>query len=256
MLILMSNQKIPVEKYSTPEIASKSVAKEVAALIQKNNSDGKNTVLGLATGSTPLHLYKELIRIHKEDGLSFKNTITFNLDDYYPISQDDPESYYYFMQQHFIKHIDILPENFHIPDSNMPRESIEIECAKYEQTIKDSGGIDIQILGIGRTGHIGFNEPGSSRDSRTRLVELDKITRDDACSNFNSLENTPKYSLTMGVATIMEAKKIILMAWGKSKSEIIAKVVKGSITNEASASFLQSHPNAKFVLDKDSVSRL
>ncbi|HLS28135.1 MAG TPA: glucosamine-6-phosphate deaminase [Opitutales bacterium] len=236
--------------YPSAQEAVLVVAREMANLIRSRAKEKKNAVLGLATGSTPVGLYRELVRMHREEGLSFKNVVTFNLDEYYPISRENKQSYFQFMQDHLFKHVDIDPANINIPSGMVERKQVYQLCAEYEEKIRKAGGIDIQILGIGRTGHIGFNEPGSSRDSRTRMIALDEITRQDNARNFRGAENVPTYSITMGVATILEARKIYLMAWGAGKAEIVQEAVEGPVTDQVSASFLQEHPDAIFLLDE------
>jgi len=249
-------EKIFTVIYPDAKSASRAVANEIADLIRQKAASGKPTVLGLATGSTPTSVYEELVRLHREEGLSFKNVITFNLDEYYPMKPDSLQSYVRFMHEHLFDHIDILPENIHIPDGTVPREKVADYCAMYEGKIQAAGGIDLQILGIGRTGHIGFNEPGSKKDSRTRLVTLDRITRLDAASDFFGEENVPRKAITMGVGTILQAKRIIIMAWGEGKASIVRKAVEGPVTESVTASFLQEHPNTTFVLDTASAAEL
>ncbi len=249
-------EKIFTVIYPDAKSASRAVANEIADLIRQKAASGKPTVLGLATGSTPIGVYEELVRLHREEGLSFKNVITFNLDEYYPMKPDSLQSYVRFMHEHLFDHIDILPENIHIPDGTVPREKVADYCAMYEGKIQAAGGIDLQILGIGRTGHIGFNEPGSKKDSRTRLVTLDRITRLDAASDFFGEENVPRKAITMGVGTILQAKRIILMAWGEGKASIARKAVEGPVTESVTASFLQEHPNTTIVLDTASAAEL
>ena len=210
----------------------------------------------MATGSSPRGLYAELVRLHKEEGLSFKNVISFNLDEYYPMEPDSVHSYVRFMKEQLFNHIDILPENYHIPDGTLSKEEIAEYCAHYEEKIKALGGIDLQILGIGGNGHIGFNESGSLQNSKTRLVALDHITRVAASGDFSGLNNTPRTAITLGIKKIMEAKRVILMAWGESKSKIISASVEGEITSKVPATFLQEHNNATFVLDKEASSKL
>ncbi len=236
--------------------ASIQVAREIADLIRTNNEKGKNTVLGLATGSSPVKVYEELIRLHKEEGLSFRNVITFNLDEYYPISPDDINSYHYFMNEYLFKHIDIKKENIHIPKGDLKPEEIKNFCISYEKKIEEAGGIDFQLLGIGRTGHIGFNEPGSHKNSRTRLITLNHITRIDAAEAFNGLKNVPTKAITMGIASIMQSKRIILLAWGEKKADIIKETIEGNISSNVPATYLQEHPNTTFVLDKDAAQKL
>ena len=243
-------EKIPVQTFASSREAARTLATEVAGLIRKRSEEKKPAVLGLATGSTPVPFYRELIRLHREEGLSFRRVITFNLDEYYGLKPNHPESYYRFMCDQLFDHVDIPKRNIHIPPGDIPRDSVFSACRDYEKSIEDAGGIDLQILGIGRTGHIGFNEPGSSMDSRTRMVSLDPVTRRDAARDFLGESNVPRFALTMGVGTILDAKEIVLMAWGENKSEIVAEAVEGPVTDAVSASFLQSHANARFVLDE------
>ena len=236
--------------------ASKAVAKQIAAVIKSKQEKNQPCVLGLATGSSPKGLYAELVRMHKEDGLSFKNVITFNLDEYYPMEPDSINSYVRFMKELLLNHVDILPENYNIPDGTLSKEQIADYCASYEEKIEALGGIDLQILGIGGNGHIGFNESGSLQNSKTRLVALDHITRVAASKDFSGLNNTPRTAITLGVKKIMEAKQVILMAWGEGKANIVESSVEGAVTNQVPASFLQEHNNAVFVLDKEAGSKL
>ncbi|MEC5167070.1 glucosamine-6-phosphate deaminase [Flavobacterium sp. PL11] len=236
--------------------ASKAVARQIAKLIKSKQESNKNCVLGLATGSSPKGLYAELVRMHKEDGLSFKNVITFNLDEYYPMEPDSINSYVRFMKELLLDQIDILPENYNIPDGTLTKEQIADYCANYEDKIEALGGIDLQILGIGGNGHIGFNESGSLQNSKTRLVALDHITRVAASKDFSGLNNTPRTAITLGVKKIMEAKQVILMAWGEGKSNIVQASAEGTVTNQVPASFLQEHNNAVYVLDKEAASKL
>jgi glucosamine-6-phosphate deaminase len=222
----------------------------IESLIRQNNSAGRPTVLGLATGSTPVGLYRELIRLHTESALDFSRVITFNLDEYYPISPEDPQSYRRWMDETLFNHINIQRQNVHIPDGAIRPETWADHCAQYEEIIRRAGGIDLQILGIGRTGHIGFNEPGSTRNSRTRKVTLDPVTRRDAAGSFFGEQNVPQQALTMGVGTIMEARQVVIMAFGEHKAPIVQKAVEGSITESIAASFLQQHPDATFLLDE------
>jgi glucosamine-6-phosphate deaminase len=249
-------EKIPCTAYTSSSIASKAVAAEIADLIRSKASAGKMAVLGLATGSTPTGVYAELVRLHKQEGLTFKNVITFNLDEYYPMAPDELQSYNRFMREHLFDHIDIEKKNWHVPDGLMARERVWEYCQHYEKMIEDAGGIDLQILGIGRTGHVGFNEPGSPRDSRTRLITLDRVTRLDAASDFFGEWNVPRKAITMGVGSIMAARRVILMAWGEGKAPVIKKAVEGEITTQVAASFLQQHSNARIVLDSAAAAEL
>ncbi|WP_196829517.1 glucosamine-6-phosphate deaminase [Flavobacterium sp. CG_9.1] len=236
--------------------ASKAVAQQIATLIKSKQENNQSCVLGLATGSSPKGLYTELVRMNKEEGLSFKNVISFNLDEYYPMEPDSVNSYVRFMKELLFDHIDILPENYNIPDGTLSKEQIAAYCNNYEAKIKALGGIDLQILGIGANGHIGFNESGSLQNSKTRLVALDHITRVAASKDFSGLSNTPRTAITLGVKKIMESKQVILMAWGEGKSNIVKASVEGIVSNQIPASFLQEHSNAIFVLDKEASSKL
>ena len=237
-------------------LASKAVAKEIADLIRVKQAQKQPCILGLATGSSPKGLYAELVRLHKEEGLSFKNVVSFNLDEYYPMEPDSVNSYVRFMKELLYNHVDILPENYNIPDGTLSKEEIADYCNTYEAKIEALGGIDLQILGIGGNGHIGFNESGSLQNSKTRLVALDHITRVAASHDFSGLNNTPRTAITLGVKKIMEAKRVILLAWGERKSNIIQASVEGPVTNQVPASFLQEHNNATFVLDQAASSKL
>ncbi len=232
------------------------LAGEVAGLIRQRQGEKKNVVLGLATGSTPVPFYRELIRLHREEGLSFQNVITFNLDEYHGLQSDHRESYNRFMREQLFDHIDIPNGNINIPDGTVSLDVVYESCLEYEKKIEDAGGIDLQILGIGRTGHIGFNEPGSSRDSRTRMITLDRITRRDAAADFLGEANVPRNAITMGVGTILSAKRLVLMAWGGNKAEIVQEAVEGEVTDRISASFLQDHDNATFLVDEAASSQL
>lgn len=249
-------EKIKTQIYDNSETASFHVANEIAELIRQRQKQGKKAVLGLATGSTPIKVYDFLVRFHKEEGLSFKNVVTFNLDEYYPMQPDSIHSYVRFMREHLFDHIDIRKENIHIPDGRLDKEDVRDFCKDYEQKIQKAGGLDIQVLGIGRTGHIGFNEPGSSLNSATRMVRLDRVTRLDAASDFFGLENVPTKAITMGVGTIMAAKRIIMMAWGEGKAEIIRQAVEGEIRESVPATFLQQHPNCEVITDLAASSRM
>jgi len=234
--------------------ASKLVALEIANAINKK----KNApfILGLATGTSPIGVYKELVSLFKQKKVSFKNVITFNLDEYYPIERKDTNSYYSFMFYHLFNHIDIKKENINIPNGEIATNEVREYCINYENKIKKLGGIDIQLLGIGRTAHIGFNEPGSHENSVTRLITLDAITREDATSDFNGINFVPKKAITMGISSIMNAKRIILLAWGHKKSKAVAKSIEGDITSEVPASFLQQHKNTTFLLDTEAIEQL
>ena len=226
------------------------LADRIATLIRERNATGANAVLGLATGSTPIGVYRELVRKHKHEGLSFKHVVTFNLDEYYPMPPDSIHSYHRFMWENLFSHVDIDPANVHIPDGTIPRDGVDDYCRVYEEKIEEAGGIDFQILGIGKTGHIGFNEPGSGFESRTRLVTLDAVTRRDAASDFFGEEYVPREAITMGVATILDAKEIAILATGEHKSSIVRRAVEGEVDVEVAATFLQRHPNTTFYVDR------
>lgn len=249
-------ERIATQIFESSSEASLQVAAEIAHLIRSKAAAGEMCVLGLATGSTPVSVYNELVRLHRQDGLSFKNVVTFNLDEYFPMQPQALQSYVRFMNEHLFDHIDILKENIHIPDGTVDRSEVAAFCAAYESKIDGFGGLDLQILGIGRTGHIGFNEPGSGQNSRTRLVSLDQMTIMDAASDFFDEENVPRKAITMGVGTIMEARRIILMAWGEGKSRIIRETVEGSVRDSVPATYLQNHPNASIVIDRAAAAEL
>ena len=226
------------------------VANRIATLVRERAAANQKAVLGLATGSTPIGVYRELIRMHREEGLSFAHVVTFNLDEYYPMARESIHSYHRFMWENLFSHIDVKRENVHIPDGMAARESVDEEARRYEDAIRRAGGIDLQILGIGKTGHIGFNEPGSGVDSRTRLVHLDAVTRRDAAADFFGEDFVPREALTMGVATILEAREIAILATGEHKASIVRRAVEGEVDVEVAATFLQSHTNTTFYVDR------
>ena len=252
----LPHTRVPALLFQTSAGASKFVARKIGELVRARNAAGRATVLGLATGSTPVGLYRELIRLHKEEGLDFSRVVTFNLDEYYPIPKEDPHSYFRWMHETFFNHVNVKWENIHIPDGTLPPDDVDGFCGAYERKIRDAGGIDVQILGIGRTGHIGFNEPGSPRNSRTRLVTLDSITRRDAASGFFGEENVPSQAITMGVATILDARKVFLLAFGEHKAPVVYKAAEQPPSEAVTASFLQEHPDATFVLDAAAAAEL
>jgi glucosamine-6-phosphate deaminase len=252
----LPHTRIPTVTFANAVLASKFVAKEIDKLIRARNAAGRSTVLGLATGSTPVGLYRELIRLHKEEGLDFSKVVTFNLDEYSPIPREDSHSYFKWMHETLFNHINVEWKNIHIPDGTLKIEEIDDFCAEYERKIKEAGGIDIQVLGIGRTGHIGFNEPGSPKTSRTRMVTLDSITRRDAAPGFFGEENVPNHAITMGVASILDARKIFLMSFGEHKALITYKAIEQAPTEAITASFLQEHEDATFVLDSAAAAEL
>ena len=232
------------------------VATRIATLIRERQAAGERAVLGLATGSTPIGVYRELIRMHHDDGLSFANVVTFNLDEYYPMPPDSVHSYHRFMWENLFDHVDIDAKNVHIPLGNAVRERVDEECRRYEDEIRRAGGIDFQILGIGKTGHIGFNEPGSGAESRTRVVTLDAVTRRDAAADFFGEDFVPREAVTMGVATIMEAREIAILATGEHKAFIVRRAVEGDVDVEVAATFLQSHPSTTFYVDRAAAAEL
>ena len=254
----MSTSNIVTKVSDTKEEAVKAVAAEIAALIRARAAEGKEAVLGLATGSTPVVLYKELIRLHKEEGLSFKNVTSFNLDEYYGLPGTHDQSYRYFMNTELFDHVDIDKAKTHVPDGTVPADKVAEMCEKYDADIKAAGGIDIQILGIGRTWHIGFNEPPCGPDTRTHQVTLDEITIKDNARLFfhDKIEEVPTSAVTMGVGTILESKKIVLLAWGDNKADIIYRSVCEAPNENCPASWLQNHPNCVFVLDKAAAAKL
>ncbi len=225
-----------------------------ARLVRKLILEKPRPVLGLATGNTPLQLYKYLVKMHREEGLDFSQVITFNLDEYIGLSPDHPASFHNFMWTNLFNQINIRPENVHIPDGLAP--DIPACCEKYEQQIKAAGGIDLQILGLGTNGHIGFNEPSSSLSSRTRLKTLTDQTRKNYAVFFGGEENVPFHAITMGIGTILEARTCLLMAFGKKKARAIALAVEGPITASVPASALQLHPRAIILLDREAASEL
>ncbi len=244
-----SRNKIGFRVFSQASDASLYAANEIASTIKAKADDGKPCVLGLATGSTPVNVYGELIRLHQEEGLSLANVVTFNLDEYFPMEADAIQSYVRFMNEHLFDHVDIKRENIHIPDGTIEIEQVADFCSSYEEEIAAVGGLDIQLLGIGRTGHIGFNEPGSESDSQTRLITLDSVTRTDAASDFFGVENVPRRAITMGVGTILQSRRILLLAFGEGKSKIVGRTIEGEPTSMIPATFLQGHSEAEFLLD-------
>ncbi len=249
-------EKMPVKVFDHARDGSVAIAQHIAALMRKRAAEGRQCVLGLATGSTPVGVYNELVRMHQEESLSFGNVVTFNLDEYFPMQPNELQSYVRFMNEHLFDHIDIPADQINIPDGTLSKHDIGEFCAQYEAKMEKLGGIDIQLLGIGRTGHIGFNEPGSSKDSKTRLITLDRITRTDAASDFFGEENVPRRAITMGVGSILASKEIFIMAFGEHKCDIVVQAVEGPVTPSVSASFLQEHVRARFVLDSSAAQQL
>ncbi|HET9064197.1 MAG TPA: glucosamine-6-phosphate deaminase [Gemmatimonadales bacterium] len=242
-------ERIPVEILDPPDVLAEAVARRIADLIRRRQGEGRPAVLGLATGSTPVGVYRELVRMHQDEGLSFANVETFNLDEYWPMDPTSIHSYRRFMQEHLFDLVDLDPAKCHVPPGHLPKEQLQAACREYEARIQAAGGIDIQILGIGKTGHIGFNEPGSGIDSRTRLITLDAVTRRDAAADFFGEKNVPRQAITMGVATILEAREIVLLATGEHKASILRRAVEGEVDHAVAATFLQRHDHATIYAD-------
>ncbi len=253
--MLESFEKVPVKIYKNPTEGSNALAAQIAKLIKEKQAQNQPCVLGMATGATPILLYKELVRLHKEEGLSFKNVITINLDEYYPIPRNAYQSYWSFMHRHLFDHVDIDPKTIHLPNSEWNKDELKESCLAYEQTIEKIGGIDLQILGIGKNGHIGFNEPGSSFHSKTRVIHLDNQTRIANLYEWHDMNKVPRTAITVGISSIMKAKKIVLLAWG-NKAEIVAKAVEGDVTEQIPASVLQNHDDCTFIIDEYAAAEL
>lgn len=252
----ISFEKIPTHIFQNQQEASIEIAQKIANVIREKQAENKPCVLGLATGNSPKNVYKELVRMHQEEGLSFQNVITFNLDEYYPISKNAPQSYDTFMKENLFNHIDIKPENIHIPNGEIHKDEVKEHCKAYEEKIDSYGGIDLQILGIGNNGHIGFNEPGSSLQSKTRLIILDISTRIANSYEFRSISEVPRLAITMGISTIFKAKKILLMAWGEKKANAIKLSVENEPNENTPASLLQYHDDVEFFIDEAAAQQL
>jgi len=250
------HERVETLIFNDPAEMAHRVALRIATLIEERQAVGKNAVLGLPTGSTPIGVYQELIRMHRKEDLDFSNVVTFNLDEYYPMNPESLQSYHRFMAENLFDHVNIPEENIHIPRGDIPPDAVERHCVEYEHTIEKMGGIDLMLLGIGRSGHVGFNEPGSSRHSRTRLVILDEITRKDAASDFFGEENVPQEAITMGVGTILDCDEIVLMATGEHKAPIVREAVEEPPSREVTASYLQEHSGATFYLDRAAAGEL
>ncbi len=255
-LMSIQSTALPCSVFSTSEGLSRHVAEIVASIIRERQSHGDTAVLGLPTGSTPTGVYRELVRMHQEEGLDFSNVVSFNLDEYYGLKPDQLQSYHRTMHEVFFRHVNIRPENIHIPDGTVPLDQIDAYCQQYEDAITEAGGIDLMLLGIGSNGHIGFNEPFSIRNSRTRLCTLDPITRRSAASDFFQEDNVPQHAITMGLATILEARKILLLALGEGKSTIIRETLEGPVTSRVPATALQEHRDVKVFVDTAAASKL
>jgi glucosamine-6-phosphate deaminase len=245
-----SRERIPTQIIPQAATIARVVAERIATLIRERATADRPLVLGLATGSTPIGVYRELVQLHRDEGLSFRHVVTFNLDEYYPMSPESLHSYHRYMWEHLFAHVDIDPSHVHLPDGTLARESVDEACAAYEAQIRAFGGLDFQLLGIGKTGHIGFNEPGSGEGSRTRLVHLDSITRRDAAADFFGEENVPREAITMGIATILEAREVVIIATGEHKAKVVQRAIEGEIDRAVAATFLQRHPNTTFYVDE------
>ena len=249
-------ERLPVLVFDDPAGLARQAARQVRTLVEAKAAAGDRAVLGLPTGSTPIGVYQELVRMHREDGLDFSNVVTFNLDEYYPMSPESLQSYHRFMQENFFDHVNIPAENVHIPQGDVDRDRVEAHVAEYERRIGQAGGIDLLLLGIGRSGHIGFNEPGSTPEDRTRLIVLDEITRKDAASDFFEERYVPREAITMGVGTILDAREIILIATGEHKAPIVRQAVEEDPNPQVSATYLQLHPNATVYADRAAASEM
>jgi len=250
-----TRERVPVVIVEYDQIAN-TIARRIAEIIRERNAQGRPAVLGLATGSTPIGIYRELIRLHREEGLDFSNVVSFNLDEYYPMEPESIHSYHRYMRENLFDHINIPRDRAHLPPGNIGRARVEEACQEYEDAIRAAGGIDFQILGIGKTGHIGFNEPGSGVGSRTRLIALDTVTRRDAAADFFGEDNVPTEAVTMGVASILDAREIALVATGEHKAAIVRRSVEGEPDPDVAATYLQDHPNATFYLDPAAAAEL
>ena len=253
---LARRERIAVRIMPDHDSLAAEVAGRIAVLIRERSSEGRHAVLGLATGSTPVGVYRELIRLHREEGLDFSNVVAFNLDEYFPMRPGSVHSYHRYMREHLFDFVNIPPGNRHIPRGDLAEAEVEDHCLDFERRIREAGGIDLQILGIGRSGHIGFNEPGSRRESRTRCLYLDAVTRADAAGDFFGEENVPSRAITMGVETILEAREVILLATGEHKAEIVRRAVEGEVHADVAATFLQQHPHATVYLDPPAAGEL
>lgn len=253
-MVEFSNGRIHFKIFRNKTLGSDYISELIKSEIVSNNFYSKPTVLGLATGASPKKVYEKLIVFHNTEGLSFKNVITFNLDEYYPIDSKNENSYHYYMTENLFKHIDINPANTFIPNGMLDRNDIPAHCEAFEGKIEEFGGIDLQLLGVGSNGHIGFNEPGSELFSKTRLVQLDHRTRLDASERFGGVSNTPEYAVTMGINTILKAKKIVCMAWGASKASAISQLFSKKVTGKCPITFLKKHPKVELVLDEEAAS--
>ncbi|MDR2563382.1 MAG: glucosamine-6-phosphate deaminase [Prevotellaceae bacterium] len=249
-------EKVDIDIFPNPEEGSKVVARMVADTILRINAEGRPCVLGLIAGSTGVNVYENLVEMHRTEGLSFKNVVVFNIDEYYPLNTSELQSHYLYLYEYLFNNVDIPKENIHLLRGDVKKQDIQAFCREYEETIEKVGGIDLQLVSLDGRGQMGANEPGSDKYSKTRLITLDYATRMGAASNFYGEENVPHYCLTMGVGTIMKAREVILMAWGDGKGRIIKKVAEGEVTSMVPASYLQLHPKTRVILDGDSSAEL
>jgi len=249
-------ERIPVVVAAESDEVERRIARRIAEIVRDRRAAGKRAVLGLATGSTPIGIYRELVRMHRHEGLDFSNVTTFNLDEYYPMQPGSLHSYHRFMRENLFEHVNIDMAQVHVPRGDIPRSEIAAHCRAFEQAIRDAGGVDFQLLGIGQTGHVGFNEPGSSAASRTRIVVLDNMTRRAAAADFFGMENVPAEAITLGVATILEAREIALVAMGEHKAGIVRRAVEGDVDRAIAATYLQQHPHATVYLDAAAAAEL
>ncbi|MBI1902204.1 MAG: glucosamine-6-phosphate deaminase [Planctomycetia bacterium] len=252
----VAGTRLDVFVFDSHRELNRRAAQAVADTIRQRNSFGQNAVLGLPTGSTPMGVYRELVRMHKEEGLDFSGVVTFNLDEYLGVAHDQLQSYHYFMTEVFFRHVNMPQKNSHIPDGTIPPDEADDYCRWYESQIERAGGIDLMLLGIGRDGHIGFNEPFSPKNGRTQLVTLDPVTRRDAAADFFGDENVPTHAVTMGIGTIMEARKVILLAMGEHKAGIVREAAENPISDRVPGSYLQDHEDAAFLIDSAAAAQL
>ena len=254
--VLTRMEKVPTDIYESPEEGAAQIALDVAQVIREKQKAGRFCVLALAGGVSPRGVYSQLVRMHREEGLSFRNVIVFNLYEYYPLAADAINSNLNALREMLLDQVDIDKQNIFSPDGTIPKDTIFDYCRLYEQRIESYGGIDVALIGIGRVGNIGFNEPGSRINSATRLILLDNASRNDAAKIFGSIDNTPVSSITMGVQTILNARKIYLLAWGEEKAKMVKACVEGPVSDTIPASFLQTHNNAHIAVDLSAASNL
>lgn len=244
--------ELPLEIHADPRAAARALAREIALLVRAK----PDCVLGLATGRTPVPLYDELARLVREEGLSLVRVRCFNLDEYLDLAPGDPRSFRAWIEAQLVRRTDLRPENVNLPRGGLAPEAAEREAERYAQSIVAAGGIDLQIAGIGRNGHIGFNEPGSGRDSRARVVELAQSTRADAAAAFGGLEHVPRRAITLGLSEILAARAIRVLAFGAGKAAIVARLLREQPSAELPASLVRGHPAARLVLDREAAGAL